>query len=105
MSLEERCRELPPGTKSYSAWIPDPDNEKQINDTQHWLEGLVKDKSRMYTYKNLPWESADDVPEDELDKLIDEGRFHEIDKYEKVYALVHLILDQEGYEAVARKKE
>jgi hypothetical protein len=98
--------ELPPGTKSYSAWITDRENEKQINDTRIWLEGLVKDKSKMYMWKGFTWESAADVPDDELDKLIDEGRYEaEIDKYKRVGGFTGLILDQQGYEAVAQKKE
>jgi hypothetical protein len=36
-SLQEEVNkreELPPGTKSYAAWITDRDNEKQINETR-----------------------------------------------------------------------
>lgn len=97
--------ELPPGTKSYAAWITDRDNEEQINETRDWLEGLVIDKSKMYMWRDYPWDSPDDVPEDEINKLIDERKSDEIAKYKKVGGFWNLILDQEGYEAVAKKTE
>jgi hypothetical protein len=97
--------ELPPGTTSYIAWVTDRDNEKQINETRDWLEELVKDKSQLLMWRSFTWASADDVPEDEIKKLYDEGRFDEIDNYKKVGGWMGVILDQAGHDAVLQKKE
>ena len=86
--------------------MTDEKNESQINQTREWLEVLVKDKSEMSAMTDFPWETAADIPEDELQKLYDEGRWdQEIDKYQKTYAWTNLILDPAGYETVSKKKE
>jgi hypothetical protein len=59
----------------------------------------------MYMWRDYTWDSPDNVPEDEINKLIDEGKSDEIAKYKKVGGFWNLILDREGYEAVAKKKE
>jgi len=96
--------ELPPGTKAYNVWVTDRANEAQIKETQEWLEGLVKDKSKMVIWKDYPWGKELKVPE-EIEKLFDEGRVEEVDKYEQVHGWWRLILDQAGYEEVQKKKE
>jgi len=101
----ETREELLPGTKSYSVWVTDRENESQISDTQKWLENLVKDKSQMFMWKDFPWGKEKEVPEDEINKLIDEGRFDEIDKWQQVGGWWDVILDQAGYEEVAKKKD
>jgi hypothetical protein len=95
--------ELPPGTKSYSVWAIDRNNEKQINETHKWLKDIVKDKSKLHMWMSFPWGGDKEVPEDELQELYDEGRFDDIDKYQKVGGWQDAILDAAGYDAVVKK--
>lgn len=105
-TVVEQRDELPPGTKSYSVWVTDENNDSQINDTRTWLEGLVHGKADMHEISSFPWDTPADIPEDELDKLWREGRLdQEIDKYRKVQGWGNLMLDPAGYEAVSKKKE
>ncbi|KAI4935539.1 uncharacterized protein J4E92_002830 [Alternaria infectoria] len=98
------ARALP--TKTYTVYAADIRNEAQVNETRVWLEGLTKDKSKMREDKRFPWDEPEDIPEDELDKLYDEGRLDaELDNYEVVYAWGGVILDQSGYDEVVAKKE
>ncbi|KAI4678050.1 uncharacterized protein J4E88_006568 [Alternaria novae-zelandiae] len=93
-------------TKTYTVYAADIRNEAQVNETRVWLEGLTKDKSKMREDKRFPWDEPEDIPEDELDKLYDEGRLDaELDNYEVVYAWGGVILDQSGYDEVVAKKE
>ncbi|KAF2832144.1 subtilisin-like protein [Ophiobolus disseminans] len=104
IAIEQR-NELPPGTASYSAWVTDRNNGKQVNDTRIWLEGLVKDKSKMFQWKVFPWGKDIPLPQEEIEKLLDEGKFDEFDKLRKPGGWFSLILDQAGYEEVSKKKE
>jgi hypothetical protein len=97
--------ELPPGTKSYSVWVTDRDNEKQINETHEWLKDIVKYKSKLHMWKSFPWETDEEVPEDEMQKFFDEGRFDDVDKYQKVGGWMGAVLDAAGYDAVVKKTE
>jgi hypothetical protein len=91
-----------PEAKPYVVRVTNQNNEAQINDTRTWLEGLVKDKSKMYERKFLPA----DIPEEELQKLWDEGRWDdEIEKYEKLAGWGDCYLDQAGYDEVKGKTE
>ncbi|KAI4663653.1 uncharacterized protein J4E78_004069 [Alternaria triticimaculans] len=93
-------------TKTYTVYAADIRNEAQVNETRVWLEGLTKDKSKMREDKRFPWDEPEDIPEDELDRLYDEGRLDaELDNYEVVYAWGGVILDQSGYDEVVAKKE
>ncbi|KAH5423412.1 hypothetical protein HBI23_198970 [Parastagonospora nodorum] len=97
--------EQPPETESYIARATDTNNDTQTAETRKWLEGIVKDKSKMYEMRGFPWK-PDEVPDEDIEKLIDEGRFdEEIDKYQKPYAWTGLILDKAGYELVKAKTE
>ncbi|KAH4103844.1 hypothetical protein HBH70_097240 [Parastagonospora nodorum] len=92
-------------THSYIAYATDMKNDTQTAATRKWLEGIVKDKSKLFERRGFPWE-PEEVPNDELQKLYDEGRWDEgIDSYEKPYAWSHLILDQAGFELIKAKKE
>ncbi|KAI4918471.1 hypothetical protein J4E90_002855 [Alternaria incomplexa] len=98
------ARALP--TKTYTVYAADIRNEAQVNETRVWLEGLTKDKSKMREEKRFPWDEPEDIPEDELDRLYDEGRLDaELDNYEVVHAWGGVILDQSGYDEVMAKKE
>ncbi|KAI4928970.1 hypothetical protein J4E85_005592 [Alternaria conjuncta] len=98
------ARALP--TKTYTVYAADIRNEAQVNETRVWLEGLTKDKSKMREEKRFPWDEPEDIPEDELDRLYDEGRLDaELDNYEVVHAWGGVILDQSGYDEVVAKKE
>jgi hypothetical protein len=84
-------------TKSYMVYASDIHNEAEINETRTWLEGLTKDKSKMREETRFPWDTPEDIPEDELDKLYEEGRLHaEPDNYEVPYAWFNVMLDQSG---------
>jgi hypothetical protein len=88
--------------KRYVVEVTDRNNKTQIDATLKWLEGLVKDKSKMTERKFFP----DDIPDDELQKLYDEGRWDdEIDNYDKLAGWKNCLLDQAGYEEVKGKTE
>jgi hypothetical protein len=53
-NVRERRDEMPPDTKSYTAWVTDGNNISQINATREWLQGVVKDKSKMLELTALP---------------------------------------------------
>jgi hypothetical protein len=94
------------GTQSYKAYVTDDKNDSQVNQTRDWLEELVKDKSQMIELKGFPWNDPADVPDDDLQRFYDEGRWdEEMDKLEKTRGWMGLILDAAGYEIVAKKKE
>ncbi|KAH6866620.1 peptidase S8/S53 domain-containing protein [Alternaria rosae] len=98
------ARALP--TKIYTVYAADIRNEAQVNETRVWLEGLTKDRSKMREDKRFPWDEPGDIPEDELDRLYDEGRLDaELDNYEVVYAWGGVVLDQSGYDEVVAKTE
>jgi hypothetical protein len=95
-TIDKRDENLP-GTKSYAVWVTDRQNQSQVNETRKWLEGLVKDKSQIQEMRSFTWETAEEMPEKELQKLWDEGRYdQEIEKY---------VLDPAGYTAVSDKKD
>jgi hypothetical protein len=95
-------QENEPEAKPYIVWVTDPKNEAQINDTRTWLEGIVKDKSKMFERKYFP----SDIPEEELDKLWNEGRWDaEIESYDRLHAWSECFLDQSGYEQAKAKTE
>lgn len=72
-----RGADLPPGTQLYMVYVTDKNDDSQIQERRIWLEGIVKDKTRLSDYKIFP-----DVPEDELQKLYDSGKWEEkIDNY------------------------
>ncbi|KAF1964160.1 hypothetical protein BU23DRAFT_585712 [Bimuria novae-zelandiae CBS 107.79] len=103
---KKRDADLPPGTKKYVAIPTDIYNDDQINKTRTWLEGLMKDKSKMFQVIDFPWETPADVPEDELLKLAQEGKLdEEFDNYRRVIRWSHLVLDSSGYEEVSKKQE
>lgn len=84
-------------TKLYMVYASDIHNEAQVNETRTWLEGLTKDKSKMREETRFPWDTPEDIPEDELDKLYEEGRLDaELDNYEVPYAWFNVMLDQAG---------
>jgi hypothetical protein len=68
--------EIPPGTQLYVAWATDMRNDTQTTATRKWLEGIVKDKSKIREKVGFPW-TPEEVPNDELQKLYDEGRWDE----------------------------
>ena len=102
----EKRDELPAGTHLYVVWVTDRENESHISETRKWLEGIVQDKSRITERTSFTWMTPEDVPEKELQKLWDEGRFdQEIDNYQRVDGWSNLLLDQAGYDTVSNKKE
>jgi hypothetical protein len=74
---------------SYTIHVTDENNQGQINETLKWLEGLVKDKSKMTERRFFP----EDIPDDENEN------------YEKLAGWKHCLLDQAGYEEVKGKTE
>jgi hypothetical protein len=88
--------------KRYVVEVTDRNNKTQIDATLKWLEGLVKDKSKMRERRFFPKH----IPEDELQKLYDEGRWDaEINNYNKLTGWKNCLLDKAGYEEVKGKKE
>lgn len=94
--------EQPRETQSYIARATDRNNDTQTAETRKWLEGIVEDKSEMCEMGGFPWK-PEEVPDEEMERFIDEGRFDEIDKYQKRYAWTGLILDKAGCELVKAK--
>jgi hypothetical protein len=93
--------DLPPGTQLYIAWATDMMNDSQTNETRVWLESIVKDKSRIRERKSFP-----QIPEDELQKRYDSGRWGEdVDDYQKTISWTGLVLDDKGFNMVQEKKE
>jgi len=93
-------------TRVYTVWASDVHNEAQVNETRTWLKSLVKDKDRMRDELGWTWDTIEDFPREEWDKLADEGRLEEeFDKYEVVRCWSGVVLDQAGYEKVAAKTE
>jgi hypothetical protein len=93
-------------SQSYTAYITDGKDNLQVNQIREWLEKLVEDKSRMIELKGYPWDDPADVPDDDLQKFYDEGRWdEEMDKLERTRGWMGLILDIAGYEMIVKKKE
>ncbi|KAF2123079.1 hypothetical protein BDV96DRAFT_14127 [Lophiotrema nucula] len=97
---------LPSDTKNYTVWVTDRENESQNNETREWLKGLHKGKSKMNERWSFTWNKAEDVPNKELKKLWDEGRFdQEIGNYQRLLGWSNVVLDPAGYDTVSKRAD
>ncbi|KAF2662368.1 subtilisin-like protein [Lophiostoma macrostomum CBS 122681] len=91
-------------TKTYRVFVTDTFNDNQISATQTWLEGLVKDKTKMRVVEVFPWEKAGGWDEDEFNKWSNDGKYNsDVFNNMKVDGWSLVLLDSAGYEEVSKK--